>query len=494
VLSAKLTLVSIKNAREEFSETNGRGIMSVEPIGLITFIIGFVCLQLGYRVMFATFVVAALFGSAAALLIGSATIQPAHLLLAFLIMAALRRSREAGRAAAALRPLRPGFWLLCLVVYGIATAIVMPRLMAGATQIVPLGVSEYANTGWTVPLGPVSSNFTQSVYLTADLVCFAVTVAVASTRAGFVSIVGALLAYAAINILLALLDIATYSTGTQWMLDFLRNAQYTLHNEEEIVGLKRIVGSFPEASAFARSTLGALGFCGTLWLCGYRPVLSGTLAIASLVLVVLSTSSTGLAGTAPVLLILYATAVMRTGFNPKRPYGSAAVLCAPLAVGAVALAVLLNEHAFETIRNYFDLLIFSKSTSASGIERGAFNSFGLQNFLDSYGLGVGLGTVRTSSLPVALLSNVGLPGTIFYLLFAVTAIAHPRGSPRTFPFDVRLAARNACLGLIIGDVFAAPTVDQGLLFYVLAGVACAYPEGDKSYLQPRRLAADGALG
>src|SRR6202043_878008 len=107
-----------------------------------------------------------------------------------------------------------------------------------------------------------------------------------------------------------------------------------------------------------------------------------------------------------------------------------------------------------------------------------------QNFLDSYGLGVGLGTVRTSSFPIALLSNVGVPGTIFYLLFAATAFGRRRGTPRTFPSDVRLAARNACLGLIVGDIFAAPTVEQGLLFYVLAGMACAEPERNTGGLSP----------
>jgi hypothetical protein len=63
-----------------------------------------------------------------------------------------------------------------------------------------------------------------------------------------------------------------------------------------------------------------------------------------------------------------------------------------------------------------------------------------------------------------------------------SAFGRRRGSPRTFPTDVRLAARNACLGLIIGDIVAAPTVEQGLLFYVLAGVACAEPERDTEEL------------
>jgi hypothetical protein len=458
--------------------------MSIEPIGLLTIIVGFLCLQLGSRATFATFVVAALFGSAAALLIGSANIQPAHLLLAFVAATVLRHPREAAGAISAVRLPKPGFWLMCLVLYGVISGILMPRLLAGSTQIVPLGVSEYANTGSTVPLGPVSSNFTQGVYLVADLICFTMTVAIASTQAGFVAIAAALVAYAAGNVLFALLDLGTYSTGTQWTLDFMRNAQYTLHNEEEVSGLKRIVGSFTEASAFARSTLGALGFTGTLWLCGRRPALTGALALASLVLVVLSTSSTGLAGAPPVLVILYATAVMRGGFHPSRPYGLAAVLCAPLLVAAVVLAVLLDDRASETIRNYFDLLIFNKSASESGIERDSWNTFALQNFFDSYGLGVGLGTVRTSSFPLALLSNDGVPGSLFYLLFVATAFGRQRGTPRTFPSDVRLAARNACLGLIIGDIFAAPTVEQGLLFYVLAGMACAEPERNTGDLSP----------
>jgi hypothetical protein len=458
--------------------------MSIEPIGLLTLVVGLLCLQFGYLAAATTFVVATLFGAATTVVIGSANIQPAHLFLAFVAATTLTRRREAAAAIRAIRMPSPGFWLMCMILYGVFTGIVMPRLLAGTMQIVPLGASEYADTGSTVPLGPVSSNFTAGVYLVADLVCFTLVVTIASTRAGFIAIAGALVAYAAGNVLFALLDLTTYSTNTQWTLEFMRNAKYTLHIEEEVSGLKRIVGSFPEASSFGRSTLGALGFVGTLWLCGRRPVLNGVLAAASLALVVLSTSSTGLAGTPPVLLILYVTALMRSGFHPSRPYSSAAVLCAPLLVVAVILAAQFNDEASAAIHDYVDSVIFSKAQSSSGIERQAWNTLALQNFFDSFGFGVGLGTVRTSSFPVALLSNVGVPGTIFYLLFIASALGRGRGVPRTFPADVRLAARNACLGLIIGDTFSAPNVDQGLLFYVLAGVACAEPERSAAVPSP----------
>jgi len=451
--------------------------MSIEPIGVLTFIVGILCLQVGYLATASTLVVATLFGSAAAILIGSANIQPAHFLLGFVALATLTRRREAARAISALTSPKPGFWLMCLVIYGVVSAIVMPSLLAGSTAIIPLGTSEYADTGSTVPLGPVSSNLTQSIYLVADLICFTLIVAVASTQTGFTTIANALIAYAAGNVLFALLDLGTYATGTQWLLDFMRNALYTLHFEEEVAGLKRIVGSFTEASVFAGSTLGALGYTGTLWLCGRRPMLTGTLALTSLVLAVLSTSSTGLAGTPPMLLILYVTALVRRGIHAKRPYSSAAVLCAPLLAVALILAAQLDDEASKPIRNYLDELIFNKGSSDSGIERNSWNTFALPNFFDSYGLGVGLGTVRTSGFFIALLANVGVPGTLFYLLFAVSAFGFRRGTPRTYPADVRLAARNSCVGLIIGGAFSASTIDPGgLLFFVLAGLACAEPE------------------
>jgi hypothetical protein len=93
-----------------------------------------------------------------------------------------------------------------------------------------------------------------------------------------------------------------------------------------------------------------------------------------------------------------------------------------------------------------------------------------------------VGPANIQPAHLLLASNVGVPGTVFYLLFIASAFGRRRGSPRTFPTDVRLAARNACVGLIIGDIFAAPTVEQGLLFYVLAGVACAEPERDTEEL------------
>ena len=451
--------------------------MSLEPIGILTLLLGVLCLALGQRFAAGAVAVTTLLGSAAAILVGSANIQPAHLLLGFLAMTALTRKREGAAALRALSPGSPGFWVACLVVYGVMGSYVLPRVLAGTTEVFPVGTSDvYGTTNGTIPLGPVTGNVTQSIYLVADLACFAMVAAVASTRRGFAAAAGAVLAYAAANVAFAVIDLATYATGTQGLLDFVRNAQYAFHLDEEVSGLKRIAGSFSEASSFAHATLGAFGFVGTLWLCGRRPALTGALAVVSIALIVMSTSSTGLVGTPPMLCVLYVTALRRCGTGRSGRNGAIAILAAPLLLVVGVFALALDPQASHVVSDYLTTLVFEKGASQSGLERATWNAAAWSNLLDTRGIGVGLGSGRASSFALALLSNVGIPGTIAYGLFAWTAFGARRGEPRTYPSDVRLAARNACLGLLMADVVAGALVDQGLIFYVLAALACAEPE------------------
>jgi hypothetical protein len=450
--------------------------MSIEPIGIVAILCGLLCVLLGNGATVVTLAVTAVLGSAAAMFIGAANIQPGHVLLGFLVLGVITRERTAGAFVHALRLGEPGFWFALLVVYGVMSAYFAPRLLTGVTQIVPLGTTVFGDTRSTVPLVPVSSNLTQSVYMIGNLICFAMMVAVASTFRGFQAVLAGLLAYSVANTIFALLDIGTYATGSQGILAFIRNAQYTLHTDDQIAGVKRIVGSFTEASSFARSTLGVFAFTGTLWLCGRRPYISGSIAVASLVLVVMSTSSTGLVGAPVMLLILYATALSISGRKNTSRTATVAIVFVPLMSLAVGLVVAIDPDMSKVIYNYIDIIALGKSTSNSGIERNSWNMVAIQNVFDSLGLGVGLGTVRTSSFLLALLANVGIPGTIFYLAFAFGALIKKRGVPGSFTADARLAARNGCLGLLVGDMLVSPVIDQGLFFCMLAALASAQPE------------------
>ncbi len=449
--------------------------MSFEPIGFFTVLVGAAALWLGVGPLLCVFLVAILLGAAAAFITGPVSVPPGQLMLAFVAVGVLGRGEGVRRTINALSFPKAGFWLAALVVYGVASAFFLPRLLAGWTDIVPLGNSSYGQGGGPVPLGPVSSNFTQSVYLVGDLVCFALCAAVVSTEDGLKKLAIALLAYAGANAVFALLDIATFSAGAQWLLTPIRNGQYVLHEEETIAGLKRIVGSFTEAAVFARSSLGALGFTATLWLAGRHARWSGPLAVVSLLLVALSTSSSGLVALVPALALLYLTLLLHVGIDPRRPFTLLVIIVAPLMAVAAVLLVLINEPILAVVKDYLDILIFSKTRSDSGVERGLWNEVALRNIVETYGLGVGLGSPRTSSFVVALIANVGVLGVLFYLAFMSRVVIGRRSEFRTYAGDVKLAARNGCLCLLMADILVSATLDQGLLFYVFAAVATAAP-------------------
>ncbi len=455
--------------------------MSIEPIGIAAILCGLFCLLLGNGATVIALAVAAVFGSAAAMFVGAANIQPGHVMLGFLLLGVMTRERATREFLHALQFGEPGFWFALLVVYGVLSAYFAPRLLSGITQIVPLGTTIFDDSRSTVPLVPVSSNLTQSVYMVGNLLCYALTVAVASNWRGFNAVLAGLLAYAVANTAFALLDVATYSTGTQGMLAFMRNAQYVLHTDDQVAGVKRIVGSFTEASSFARSTLGVFAFTGTLWLCGRRPYLTGFIAITSLVLVVMSTSSTGLVGAPAMGLILYMTAIAVGGHKNARRTSTLAIVFVPTIATAAALLIAIDPDMSKVVYNYINIIALGKSTSDSAIERGSWNMAAIQNVFDTMGVGVGLGTARTSSFALALLANVGIAGTIFYLLFAFGALIRKRGIPGSLGADARLAACNGCFGLLVGDMLVSPVIDQGLFFCMLAGLASALPERSRHH-------------
>jgi hypothetical protein len=220
-----------------------------------------------------------------------------------------------------------------------------------------------------------------------------------------------------------------------------------------------------------------VGFCGTLWICGRYSKISGLLCLASCLLIVRSTSSGGIAGLPVCLAILYATAFFRARGASGTQASALVVVALPVATVLLAFFLALNQDFYKLVYEYIEATILSKPTSQSAYERGVWNSQGISNFFDSYGLGVGLGTTRTSSFAVALLSNVGVPGTFFFLMFLLTSILIPRGIPRTYPADVGIAARNGCLCLIVSALISGTTVDLGLVFFIMAALKCAVPEG-----------------
>lgn len=450
--------------------------MSVQPIGLVTLVVGLCCLLFGPALAMRSLVVLSMFGAAAALFLGSGgQVQPAHLFLAFAVPTVLSRRNALRAALNSMTFPAAGFWLLCVALLGVVGAFLLPRLFAGATQVFTVEDTDAGLTFLLNPLMPVGTNMTQAVYLLADLACFVTVVGFCGLDGGRAALGRALVGYAALNVAFALLDLATFYTGTGAAFDPVRNAGYMMHSDEVASGLKRIVGTFPETSSFSSATLGMLAYTGTLWLRRRWAPQAGALAAASAALLALSTSSTAIVGGALVAALLYVSALRRLGRGRGGRAARLFVLGAPLLAGAAACSILLDGGVRAALDDYLGTLVYSKAASQSGLERASWNAAAFQNWIDTYGLGAGLGSVHASSFPLAVGANLGVPGCALFAGFFWQMFAAPPGPP-SLDADLRAAARAGAFALLVAATISGGLVDLGLEFFLLAGLACSVGE------------------
>jgi hypothetical protein len=304
------------------------------------------------------------------------------------------------------------------VIYADLTAWIFPRLFAGRVLLYPLnGV-----TGGLSPLVPTSANFTQTVYLDISVgILFAMAVAGRDPvfRKHFLR---SILVTACLLDVSGCVDLVLSSVGrTDWLLPF-HNSTYALLINDEVGTQKRVVGFMAEASAYGGCACQTLSFL-VFWWDGFEPKLRKVAAVliaVTAVMTFLSTSSTAYAGLITLILVLMARPVMRIllarlGAAPRRGRGDAGqrrkillvvgLLLAPVGVWAVLPAALLQQY-----QHLIDLVLFQKIGSESYIERSAWTHAAFGAFQATGGIGVGIGSVRSSSWYANILASTGVAG------------------------------------------------------------------------------------
>jgi hypothetical protein len=468
--------------------------MTIEPIGYIVLLLGALSVLNGARFAIGTLCLSTLFGAAAALQLpslGGGSIQPSHLLVLFFVATALLRPIETQAALASIAYPSPGFWFAAYILFSAASAFFLPRIFAGAT-LVYSSARDASGTMSTVasPLAPGSSNFTQAVYLLGDLACFAVVSGLA--RLGHARLIARSLIVTAMACLgLALLDIGVFMTDQAELLDFIRNANYTMHTAETISGFKRIVGSFPEASSYGSAALVFFSFTLLLWLERFPSRLTGLATVSIGTTIILCTSTTAyIAGLLVLgLVVLFSLKRLPSG-RATAPYATFLVVTLFM-VPCTIVALMLIPDAWNSITDLTSITFADKLESQSGEERTAWNTLALVSFVETATFGAGLGTVRASSFIAALLSNVGLSGTVLFVVFLYSLLTAAGRNESDAPEDraIGIAAVLASLAQIASAAISGSSTDLGLLFSITAGLATGCLAG--SHVLPRR--ADPSL-
>tara|TARA_R110000772_G_scaffold156977_1_gene268222 strand:+ start:889 stop:2388 length:1500 start_codon:yes stop_codon:yes gene_type:complete len=452
--------------------------MTPTVIGLGVLILGIWLLYKGdlLALLCAMLILGLLEGSAAVILpaIGGSSIPPDRIMLGFLAVASLNLIKD--RAELGKDAIIENSWLVIFCAYGVISAFFLPRIFQGQIDVVPLRPAGLRSIFDAFPLAFSSQNITTAVYLIGTALA-AIFSYVATRRAADITplvtvAIAITLGHAALGILGVVLR------GTPWdmVIDFFRNGSYS-QLSQQTSSFIRISGLMPEPSNFAGFGIVWMILTFELWLRNIRPLWTGIAAIVMGLTLILSTSSTaylGIAGYAAVLLCRFAT-------FPKYLRSDKIVMLtgAGLTVGVLLLSTIVFSSEFaEKFQSMILEMTVEKSDSDSGQQRSFWALQGLDAFKISYGLGIGAGSFRSSSIATAILGGMGIIGVICFagyllkLFRTIQICGNVQGSGSVVPALASAAGWSAIAGLIPA-LFTQASPDPGMQFSILAGIAIA---------------------
>lgn len=479
--------------------------MEIPPTGALLVVI--VLVALAYGVKSALVAAAALipFGAAAALVLHAigglnvmaVTLAMAIVCVAVLLPAGLRRSGPA------LPKPDPAAALFALIfAYGLVSAIACPWLFRGETLVISydrsaVGVPISLLFPGTVltPLAFSSGNLSQTAYLGVTAVILYVAT-VLGRRYGPQLLERAVIAAAAVNAVLGTMDLV----GLQEVVRIFHTANYALLFGQTIAGVERVIGGFPEASAFGGMSSVAFAYAASRYLDSGRRVW-GALAATNGLLTLVALSSTGLAAFGVALVVLasrfFLTLAIGVSSGPALLRGFLFTFGGAAFVFFLLLLTPLGSVAWSVV----DELIFNKPDSLSAAERGAWAQQGLRIGLDTFGLGAGLGSTRANGLVSVWFGNIGAPGLLLLAIFLGRLLIAKRSSfAGASERSMFRAGFVAIVTDLSGKVISGTVVDPGTLFVLLAGLMVSTktrpdaPSGHRASAPRRRAAARAGPG
>lgn len=483
--------------------------MQPTVLGLIVLPLCLCCLGSPMRLMQLA-LLTSIFEAGAALVIGGGLGIPVAMLPGLLFIASVALQYMLGMRYPGERYV---LWvatpLVLLLGYALVSAALLPDAFQGEVLVWPQKPHPLGQDAPT-PLAPDGSGRNQCMYLSMNVILTLAGALFVSRRAiPYRQIVGVYLLGGYAVVVLSAWQLASRLTGLFFPSDiFYSNPGFTLMIDN-LGGVPRINATFAEASALANYMSGVV-FC-TLWLSvrGHQIMAPRLLFVLSLFTVLASTSTTGIATVVlgvPALLLLAGGTTGRAKLG--RVWGTLGAMAAAALLIIVPLLILMPQLG-DMVAKVADITL-SKGSSDSYAERSAHDADAFTAMLDTYGLGVGWGSFRSSSLLPGLLANSGMIGVALILWFGLrtrwlvgrTGPATP-GAGKVHEGRIAVDGFGAALcGQLVAAFMAAPTLTSVSFFLQLAcliGAAARIHLDRQGFAatgprQPRCMSGDARLG
>lgn len=384
-------------------------------------------------------------------------IQPFYLVEIFIALRLAMNMLQAGR----LLPIRGNpvrtivLLLICFWIWCFSSAFIMPRLFAGTLVSVPRngGDAEFAPLQWTL------SNLAQAGYLTLNVCAVLYALQVVQSHRQSRSLMKALNWAIFIAVFVGMAQFLVTEAGGDFPYEvFNNNSGYSQGFDEDVGTIHRFNSTFTEPSN-AGSYLGAVS-CGLL-ACLFSGKRSGGLLLGLLgavIVLFLTTSTTGFAtlGFGVVALTVYF-------FRHRRRTGKSHRLAWTvffLISAIIGIILAYNPDLSDAVL----VGTFAKWETTSFWVRLANDVQALRIFLDTNGVGVGLGSNRSSGLIFTLLSTVGVVGTLGLAAVFYKIIKSFPGSSSDSSLQMTFWA---LLSLTISEIVSVPDLNRPALWAFL---------------------------
>lgn len=405
--------------------------------------------------------------------IGGTNITPGSMAALILLVRYMKRpSIFQGILTACLDRKKLG-WLFVFFLIAFVGAFLLPRLFAGRILAYQLST---AKLSYVMPSG---TNITQASYLFLSvMIAMVVSVAIVKQKNFFNLLLRGFYAGGLAVIGTGLLDIVANLLGHGALLKVFYSAEYG-YSGGAINGSRRVLGLTPEPSAFGSH---AMAFAAMLLF--FEPLFptkrerrqAFLCGLGCVVMAFLSLSSTAYASIAIVLGLFALYRVKGISSEGRVVYQSISnkLLAGFAALFLVGLFFLSFNGLFDRFVDMINTLIFQKRYTSSYLERSDWTAVGLEAFFQSKGLGIGIGSVRTSNFFVNILASTGVLGAGAFALFLMLFFLArgPRGDGRASIFIG--AAKRSYLPIMVGAFFAGTTPDFGIVPAVLFGIVAGF--------------------
>tara|TARA_B100000929_G_scaffold188682_1_gene149409 strand:+ start:8599 stop:9912 length:1314 start_codon:yes stop_codon:yes gene_type:complete len=291
-------------------------------------------------------------------------------------------------------------YLIYFVSFAILTSFFLPSIFSGMVKVFVYGVGVDTNLrrGGEY-LRPANSNIIQSIYLIIHLiacVCL-VNIPVNSSKNNFNFYLKALVVTILVVVVIGFWEFISKTTGFIYFpKSFFINSDSSLSEQTTMGGLMRLNSTFLEPSFAGAFLAGAFWVLWTLE--NFR--FSKLLAAITFVALVLNLSGTGLISFCFGGIIYFLINDLKKALRF-------------LVIIIIATALIYTLPYFEFITR----LISEKTDSQSGKVRSSTIAYSINLFIETYGVGVGLGSHRGASFLTATLSTVGIIGTYLFFKF-----------------------------------------------------------------------------